>query len=375
MSIVVVRRARYGMVIFAVATVAVILFLARAALTPFLLGGVLAYALAPLVERLARAMPFYGTRCELARILSIVLVYLAGLGTLILAGFLIIPGLIAEGSNFIDNIPTYTEDAQERFREWNRMYRERVPLEVQARINTFAQRFGQSIGTFAGGALGGTFRVTRTLFSVMLGYIIIPFWLFYVLKDRHRIGPAIESWFPPAIRDDVGNCIEIVRRVLGSYIRAQLTLGLFVGTMTTLGLFLLGVDGFIFLGLVAGLTEMVPVIGPILGAIPALIVVLATDPAKFWLVLLFYVAVQQVENAVLVPRIQGDAVELHPAVIIVLLVVAQQLAGFFGMLIVVPLAALGRDLYTYIHRRLLEREAEMIAAQQEPASSPDALSR
>jgi predicted PurR-regulated permease PerM len=374
MSIMAIRRTRYAMVIFAVAAVAVILFLARAALTPFLLGGVLAYAMAPLVEKLARAMPFYRTRYELARTLSILLVYIAGLGSLILAGFLIIPGLIAEGSDFIDNIPRYSEEAQERFREWNRMYRERVPPEVQERINTFAQRFGQSIGSFASGALGGTFRVTRTLFSVMLGYIVIPFWLFYVLKDRHRIGPAIESWFPPAIRDDVGNCIEIVRRVLGSYIRAQLTLGLFVGTITTLGLFLLGVDGFIFLGLVAGLTELIPVIGPILGAIPALIVVLATDPAKFWFVLLFYVAVQQVENAILVPRIQGSAVQLHPALIIVLLVIAQQLAGFFGMLIVVPLAALCRDLFVYIHGRLKEQEAELIGAQQEVSPSSKSVS-
>ncbi len=371
----VLRRTRHAMIALAILVVGGMLFQARGALGPFVLGGVLAYALAPLVERVARLLPLPERRKEVGRTIAILIVYVAGAGVLTAVGLLIIPPLISEGSHLLDNIPQYSRTAQERVQEWNQLYRERVPADIQERINAAAQRYGQSIGAIAGGALNSTFRVTRTLFSVVLGYIIIPFWLFYVLKDRHKIGPVVESWFPPTIRADVDACIEIVRRVLGSYIRAQVTLGLFIGTVTTIGLWLLGVPFFIILGLIAGVAELIPIIGPILGAIPALIVVVATDPGRFWWVLVFYTALQQVENAVLVPRIQGQAVSLHPTVIILLLVVAQQLAGFLGMLVVVPLAAVSRDLWMYVYRRLREREAELAARQaSRDGRAPDLLS-
>jgi predicted PurR-regulated permease PerM len=230
---------------------------------------------------------------------------------------------------------------------------------VAERIDLQAEQIGSQLGSVAQGLLNRTFGITRNMFTVILGYVVVPFWLFYVLKDRHQLGPAIKNWFPPALRTDVDNCIEITRRAIGSYVRAQLTLGLFIGVVTTLGLWALGIPFNIILGLIAGVTELIPVIGPILGAVPAIIVTIALEPEKTVWVVLFYLAVQQIENAVLVPRIQGNAVNVHPAVIIVLLVVAQQLWGFFGMVIIVPLAAATRDLYKYIYGRLREREQEL----------------
>jgi predicted PurR-regulated permease PerM len=354
-----VRRIRYAMVTAAVLLVVWLLWQARGALLPFVVGGILAYVLAPLVERLARVMPFYGARRELARTLAILIVYVSGFGVLIGGGALIIPAVIRETTEFVDNIPRYVEEARVEADRWTQIYRERVPIEVQQRVEAAISDFGTSLGAYGEALLARTFNMLRGTFALVFGYIIIPFWLFYVLKDRHRIGPAIQEWFPPALRRDVDQCISIIQRVLGSYIRAQLLLGLFIGVTTTAGLYLLGVDYFIILGIIAGITELIPIIGPILGAIPAIIVVLATEPEKAIWVILFYIGVQQFENAVLVPRIQGNAVNIHPAVIIILLAIAQQLAGFAAMLVVVPLAAVSRDLFTYIYARLKEREAEL----------------
>lgn len=351
------RRIRYAMVTLAVAAAAWLLWQARGALIPFIAGGVLAYVLAPLVERLARLMPFHRTRRELARTVAIVIVYIAGLGVLAGVGSLIVPAVVNESIQFVDNIPTYVERARQQSQVWTDRYRERVPPDVQARVEVAVQDAGNSLGQYGQAVLRRTFGLLRNTFSLLFGYVVIPFWLFYVLKDRHRIGPAIKQWFPPDLRDDVDQCIRIVQRVLGSYIRAQLTLGLFIGAVTTLGLFLLDIPFWAILGIIAGITEMIPIIGPILGALPALVVVLATEPEKFWWVLLFYIGVQQLENAVLVPRIQGGAVEMHPALIIVLLAIAQQLAGFGGMLVVVPLAAVCRDVFKHVYLRLKEREA------------------
>ncbi|MGD9892885.1 MAG: AI-2E family transporter [Dehalococcoidia bacterium] len=354
-----IRRIRYAMVLAVILIVGWFMWQARGALIPFLVGGILAYILAPLVERLSRVMPFYRTRRELARTLAIILVYVSGLGALVATGSLIIPAIINETSELIDNIPTYVEQAQVEAERWTDLYRERVPIEVQQRIEQAVQDLGASLGAYGEQVLARSFGILQSTFGLFFGYIIIPFWLFYILKDRHRIGPAIKEWFPPGLRSDVDHCIRIIQRVLGSYIRAQLILGLFIGTTTTLGLFLLGVDYFIILGIIAGITELIPIIGPILGAIPALIVVVATEPEKTIWVLLFYIGIQQLENVVLVPRIQGNAVEMHPALIIVLLAIAQQVAGFGGMLVAVPLAAVSRDLFKYIYSRLQERETEL----------------
>jgi predicted PurR-regulated permease PerM len=358
-AVLTIRRIRYAMVLAAILIVGWFMWQARGALIPFLVGGILAYIISPLVERLSRVMPFYRTRHELARTLAILLVYVSGLGAMIAAGSLVIPAVINETSEFVDNIPTYVEEARVEAERWTDMYRRRVPLEVQQRIETAIQDLGASLGAYGEQVLSRSFGILQSTFGLFFGYIVIPFWLFYILKDRHRMGPAIKQWFPPGLRNDVDQCIRIIQRVLGSYIRAQLTLGLFIGVTTTLGLFLLGVDYFVILGIIAGITELIPIIGPILGAIPALIVVLATEPEKTIWVLLFYVGIQQLENVVLVPRIQGNAVEMHPALIIVLLAIAQQVAGFGGMLIAVPLAAVSRDLFKYIYSRLQERENEL----------------
>jgi predicted PurR-regulated permease PerM len=360
-----VRRLRYGLVAFAVFVIVWLLWQSRAALAPFFVGAVLAFILAPLVERFAKVLPFHRRKPDLARSIAIFEVYLIGLAVMGGAGLLIVPALIDEAQNFIDNAPEYAERAQAQMREWNTIYRERVPPEAQARIEEYAGEIGGQLGGFARGILTRTFGFTQSAFSLVIGYLVIPFWLFYILKDRHKIGPMIQHWFPPGLRGDVDACINIVRRVLGSYIRAQLTLGLFIGVFTTIGLWTMDRFGWVdmqyavVLGIIAGITELVPVIGPIIGAIPAIIITLATDPDRAWIVILFYVAVQQIENAVLVPRIQGQAVEMHPAIIIVLLVVAQQVAGFLGMIVAVPLAAVSRDLYKYVYRRLQEREQEI----------------
>ena len=354
-----VRRLRYGLVALAVLVVVWLLYQARGGLFPFVIGGILAYVLSPLVERVARALPFYSRRRELARTLAIILIYLAGIGMIVSLGAVLVTRVVQETTDFIEELPDYTRRARERSQEWTEIYRERVPANMQARVETATEEFGQQAGQFGQQMLNRTFALLTSTFTALLSYIIIPFWLFYVLKDRHRIGPTIQTWFPPGLRGDVDACIRIVQRVLGSYIRAQLILGVTVGVITTIGLWAIGVQGYVVLGLIAGVTELIPVIGPILGAIPAIIVTLATDPARVWLVVLLYLVVQQVENALLVPRIQGNAVEMHPALIIVLLAVAQQLAGFFGMIVVVPLAAVARDLFKYVYGRLREREEEL----------------
>src|SRR5215207_5142892 len=143
-----VRYIRYGMVAAAVLVIAWFLWQARGALIPFVVGGILAYMLAPLVERLSRLFPFHRTRRELARTIAILIVYVTGFGVLFGLGALIIPIVVNEAIEFVDNIPQYVEQAREQSQVWTDRYRQRVPEEVQARIDSAIQDAGTSLGAY-----------------------------------------------------------------------------------------------------------------------------------------------------------------------------------------------------------------------------------
>jgi predicted PurR-regulated permease PerM len=171
--------------------------------------------------------------------------------------------------------------------------------------------------------------------------------VFYLLKDREAAVGGFYSLLPADARRHARNVVAIANDVLGAYIRAQLTLGVIVGAVVFLGLFALGIRFAALLGLIAGVFELIPIIGPLLGAIPGVLVALATSPADVLWVILLYAGVQLVENWVLVPRIQGRAVDIHPAIVMLLLVISSEVAGLWGVVVAVPLAAVARDVFLY----------------------------
>ena len=155
----------------------------------------------------------------------------------------------------------------------------------------------------------------------------------------------------------------IIDHTFGRWVRGQLILGAVVGVATFLGLIVLGelVDPVflsfaVLLAVLAGLLELVPIIGPILSMIPTLVLALAADdPVRASVsVVLLYLLVQQLENHILVPLIQGDAVELHPSVVILALIAGSALFGLLGAILSVPVTAAARDIYRYLFRRLSE---------------------
>ena len=200
-----------------------------------------------------------------------------------------------------------------------------------------------------------TIRTVSSTISFIIGLVVIPFWLFYILHDESRVKTGVLQALPERLRADVHCMARLIDDVLSAYIRGQLLLCLFVGGMATIALLAIGVPFALVLGLVAGIFEALPYVGPILGAIPALLVALLSDPASaIWVALAFF-AIQQVENLVLVPRIAGESVQLHPAMVMVVLVVGNELAGFLGMLIAVPVTAIIRDVFKYLYLRLLDQ--------------------
>ncbi len=363
------RALRAGMVVGALLAILWAAYVARGALFPFVLGAVIAYVIAPLVERLAVAQPWYGTRPETARGVAILVIYGGTLAGLVVGGIFVVPDIIHEVDQLIDDVPQLVDDAQAQIDEWAARYEEQVPGSVRERINEVISNASDDLGDLAEAAARRSLGLVFSTVSALLGYIAIPFFVFYALKDRDRALGRFYTFFPEAIRPDVRECVRIANKVLGAYVRAQLTLAVIIFAMTFVGLRLMGVEFSLALAVFAGLTEMIPIIGPIIGFIPAFIVVLATDPGRWWWVILFYMGVQAAENYLLVPRIHGESVHMHPALVLMLLAIGAALFGLWGVLLIVPLAAATRDVFIYIYRRLGEEEEKRAQASAEDAGA------
>jgi predicted PurR-regulated permease PerM len=231
--------------------------------------------------------------------------------------------------------------------------------------------FSGGQGGEGGTDIGSLLPIARSLATTLIGafgFLIIPFWAFWVLKDQPSLSRSFERALPIPWRRDALAVMGIVDHTFGRWIRGQLILGAVVGLGTFVGLIILGelVDPVflsfaVLLAVVAGVFELVPVIGPILSMVPTLVLAFVTDdPVRAAIaVVLLYLVVQQLENHVLVPQIQGDAVELHPSVVILALIAGSALFGLLGAILSVPVTAAARDIYRYCFRRLSEDDPDI----------------
>jgi predicted PurR-regulated permease PerM len=194
--------------------------------------------------------------------------------------------------------------------------------------------------------LGGTLAVLTGLTGAVVDLLLVLVVSFYLVLEGPRLRDALAGLVPAGRRAQALFLEETVVRIAGGYLRGQLVLALVIGVLAGLGAWLFGLRYPHVVGLVAGVLELVPMIGPVLGAVPAvLLALLLPFPTVVWVVL-YFVAIQQLENYVLVPRVSGHAVGLHPLAAMLALVAGFEVAGILGALFAVPAAgvlwALGR---------------------------------
>lgn len=339
-----------------VAVLAVLFWIGRDVIAPFVVGVLIVYLLDPLIERLAR-LELRGRRVP--RPLLILLVYVVAALVLVELLLLLLGPLIEQVRALAEDAPAYIEQLNRMFDEalgwWNRLD---LPADVKEAVDEALADLLANIGSLATTILRPVFSSVLGFVGSVFGYLIIPVWTFWILKDRPAIVRAFDRAVPAGWRDDTWAVLGIVRRVFGSWIRGQIILGLVVGVMTFVGLMILGafVDPVfsryaVLLAVIAGVLELLPVIGPIIAAIPAVLLGATVGVPGIVAALVLYTAVQQLENNLLVPKIQGDATNLHPAIVIFALILGGAIAGLLGAILALPIAATMRDIYIYAFRR------------------------
>jgi predicted PurR-regulated permease PerM len=207
-----------------------------------------------------------------------------------------------------------------------------------------------------------------SLLGALFAYLILPVWVAYLLKDKTTLSATFDRSLPEPWRFDTWAVIKTVERDFGQWVRGQIILGFAVGIATFIGLILLSqlVDPIfgryaVLLSVIAGVLELVPIIGPIISAVPAVLLAATVGPAAVVAALLLYLVVQQVENNFFVPKIQGDAVQLHPAAVVFAIIIGGSLAGLLGAILALPVTAAFRDVVRYLFRRLSPDEPAALA--------------
>jgi len=327
----------------------VLLALAGSAVAPFVVGLLLFYLFNPAVTWLnRRGMP---------RGLAILLVYaVVGLLVYTLLRLTLTP-LLAQLQAFVQHLPDAISALRASLLDFYRNLQ--VSAETRSTIDAL---IGDLDRVVAGLNPGTVVPVVTSLAGIvvsLLAFAILPAWLFYLLKDEPQLRDAFDAALPQSWRADTWALVRIVDRVIGQWIRGQVLLGLTVGLASYVGLLILSAtvdpifgDFAVLLAVVSGLLELVPIIGPIIATVPAIVVGLGGGPQGVAAVVLLYFLIQQVENNYLAPKIESDAVPLHPSVVMFSLVIGGAIAGLLGAIVSLPVVATGRDVVRYLFHRL-----------------------
>jgi predicted PurR-regulated permease PerM len=304
-----------------------VLFLARGALLIVYVSALFAIGLSPLVEAIERHRP--ASRRRLPRWAAILIIYLTVIGVLVGIGVMVIPPLLMQAQDLSEKLPTLLHNIQQWLIDHGLMNRE---LTVTEAVQKTPVGGSDAVPTVLGavwGVIGGIF-----------GAFTILILTFYLLVDSGPIVSGFVRLFPRPQRARVRDACSRVTSKVSAWLGGQLLLGAIIGTTAAIGLWLLGVPYFYVLALLAGIGEMIPVIGPVLSAIPALIVALTVKPMLALFVLIFFFAQQQLENHILVPKIMSRQVGVSAALVIISLMVGGSMLGIIGALLAVPTAAI-----------------------------------
>jgi len=324
-----------------------ILYLLRIVVLPFAVGLVLAYLMMPMIWWMEKKLPPRRKWPGFRRVIAVLITFVLLLAVLGAFSYIVVTAVIDATVQLIENAPAIIGRSILNVQEWIDGIITSLPVELQTDSWELIQG-GVDLGETIRDGLLGAISTIPDSYAVILGFAVLPFFLFYILKDSEKLTGALTSSMSPVVREHARSVIDIIEKVLGRYIRAQIMLGVIVAYFTLIGLLILKMPFSLALSLMAGVMELVPTLGPWISGAVAVLVALAIAPDKVIWVVILYLGVQAVENNFLVPKIQSAYLRIHPAVMIVLLVFGVYFAGFWGILLIGPLTATLVAVFKYI---------------------------
>lgn len=304
---------------------------------PILISGFLFFLFNPIVVLLEKY--------KVPRTLGILLLYVAFITLISFFIGIVGPIISRQIMDFFNAIPIYIKDLRmmlNNFADTKAFHwivtQEYVSLEkIEDTLTSFLSQLPDAFSTSISSIISLITNVTLTL-------VTVPFLLFYMLKDGHKMPHAIVKFLPGSYRNEGLQILRNTSNTLASYIQGQITVAFFVGTLAFIGYLIIDLPYALILAIVVSITNIIPYVGPFLGAAPAVIIGFFDSPTTGLLAIIVIFIAQQIEGNLLSPLIIGKKLDTHPATIIILLLVAGNLAGILGMILAIPVYAVVKTL-------------------------------
>ena len=324
---------------FAIAIVGWVAWKVAVIFPPLILAGAIVFILNPFISMLQRR--------GIPRLAGVALTYFGFMAIVVLIGLVMWPAIHDQGQNLGDRWPsirtkmeTWVDDRAESFKG--------TPFEFDRQRVTEAF---SSTDVSVRDQIDRVAKVGVKVFHALLVMILTPIFAFYLLVDLPHLKQVADGLIPAAARQEVLVLARRMNAAVGGFFRGQLVVALIVGTLVSIGLLIIGLPFWLLIGMVAGFFNMIPLIGPYIGGVPALVIALTTrEPITALWVVLIMVAVQQIDNHFISPLVMQRVVKLHPVLVMLALLLGGTLGGFFGLLVAVPTAAILKILVGHLWR-------------------------
>jgi len=344
------RRRRYLQIAFgfgAIVVAVIVLYLLRDFLGAFVLGAAIAFLIQPAVTRLvALGVP---------RVLGIVMVFIVIIIAMAGLVLLILPLGANEVGQLQRQVPSLAAAAQDRINSLQGSPIQIFGIDIDIKGTT--ETISSHLREYLLGQFGNAVTIGLSALTVLLQIVLMFIVAFLLALDAAAFRRVLRRLVPNDYRTDFDQIWRKVRKMLYAYVRGQLIIAALIGILSGIACFALGLPDAVALGMIAGVTALIPYLGPFIGAIPAILVGLAASPVKAFLVAIVYFLISNVILNFVYPKVMGDAVRLSPILVIVALIAGFSWAGILGMFVAVPIAAMLRILFDHIYPRLYEKPA------------------
>lgn len=342
------RRRRYLQIGFgsgALVVAVVVLYLLRDFLGALVLGAAIAFLIQPGIARLVAV--------GVPRVVAIALLFVAIIAALAGLVLLVVPLVVNEVGTLQTQAPALAAVAQDRISSLQNAEIFGIKIDLKGATQSISSHLREYLLGQFGNAVGIGLTALTTVLQLLLTFIVA----FLLALDAAAIRRVLRRLVPNDYRTDFDQIWRRIRKMLYAYMRGQLIIAALIGILSGIACAVLGLPDPIALGLVAGITALIPYLGPFIGAVPAILVGLASGPLTALIVAGVYFLISNVILNFVYPKIVGDAVRLPPILVILAFIAGFSWAGILGMFVAVPLAATLRILFDHIYPRLYEKPA------------------
>ena len=310
------------------------------ALVPFAMAIVIVYLFRGPVAALERR--------GLKRGLAVGLCYLVAIGGLVVAGLFIVPPLAEQVRQFLMAFPGYYDKAYALWQQLQAQYNAvTMPAWVNEALLGLSDSISKQVMEWSSALASTVFSVGSGAVSFLFNSFLALVAGFWILKDLNAIKHEVVLLAGPRRRDEAGVLSAKVSKVLGGYLRGQLVVSASTAVLVAIGLSIMGVPYALVLGLLAGVLNVIPWFGPIVTEIVVGIAAVFVSPTLALFAVLWILATQQITDIFITPRVMSEQVDLHPLLVIFSLLVGSTLAGFMGLLLAIPVAAIGKGIFVH----------------------------